>query len=417
MKPSYNIPFSSLNIEHEVGSGGFGIVYKAELNLQAVAVKLLPKMLYTKPALQSFRNEVQVMQQIVHERIVICRGYVDEPENLRFGIVLEFMECGSLSAWIDIPEITFTEMQVLTICEDTALGMAYLHSCNIIHHDLKSENIFLDRNKRAKVGDFGLSIIRHEASMSKVETTAGTIAYLPPECFGQNPFYGSKSDVYSYGVILWEIVAWDRLYKGLESSNTMFCILHNQKPDIPVDNYGLGDIIRSCWSVEYDNRPSFIQLVGEFKKFEISSPSTLRTSSIASNPALWPSMSGSSNSKGQLMNSVPKWRTSNLRGPSILSEGSHNRDATIAVLMQESVPGKSKDGSLVDRKCSKLVLILLVSFFVFMILAGLGVGMYFLLRPKEDKYWFSNPTLVRLYSKGNLYLMRSANSVRLGDLG
>jgi serine/threonine protein kinase len=164
-----------------VGAGASGTVYKALLNQEIVACKVLHQQNYSQHAISAFKREALLMQKIVHPRILLFRGFFHQ--NLDIGIVMEYMDSSLFHALVNLPR--FDQSRVYNIAHDVACALNYLHSLGICHHDLKPENVFLDSASRAKVGDFGLSVIRHESkSAVSVSACAGTAKYLGPECFG-----------------------------------------------------------------------------------------------------------------------------------------------------------------------------------------------------------------------------------------
>jgi serine/threonine protein kinase len=257
------IPFAAILQKVQIGGGGFGIVYKAQYQAQPVAVKMLPASNYESQSLEKFRTEVKLMQRLIHERIVVCRGYIDEPEDQYYGIVMEFMDGGSLGDRIGMDNYRkFNQVECLSIVVDVAQGLAFLHSKGIVHHDLKPENIFLDRNNRAKVGDFGLSMFLQDSNPGfDKNCIGGTAQYFGPECFLEPRRYVLETDVYSYGCILWEMVAWQRIFSGFIPANVAYCISNGETMPIPENNYGLGDIINSCWEKDIDQRPTFTDIL------------------------------------------------------------------------------------------------------------------------------------------------------------
>nr|XP_043629273.1 calmodulin-binding receptor-like cytoplasmic kinase 3 [Erigeron canadensis] len=193
-----------------LGEGGFGTVYKAQLNEgQVVAIKRAKKERYD--ALKSeFRSEVKLFEKTDHRCIVKLLGYVDEGnEHL---LITEYMPNGTLRQHLDGIRGSFLDFsQRLSICIDISHGLTYLHQYaeyQIIHRDVKSSNILLNERLTAKVADFGFSRLENAETnntTTRVPKIKGTLGYIDPE-YMRTSQLTTKCDVYSFGVLLIEIL-------------------------------------------------------------------------------------------------------------------------------------------------------------------------------------------------------------------
>ncbi|KAF3785519.1 putative LRR receptor-like serine/threonine-protein kinase [Nymphaea thermarum] len=193
----------------KVGSGGFGSVFYGKLNDgKEIAVKVLSANSYQGK--REFSNEVSLLSRIHHRNLVAFLGYCQEEG--KSILVYEFMHNGTLKEHLYGPltqEKSVSWTKRLEIAQDAAKGIEYLHTgCvpTIIHRDLKTSNILLDKNMRAKVSDFGLSKVAIDGSTHVSSIVRGTVGYLDPEYYISQQLT-EKSDVYSFGVILLELIS------------------------------------------------------------------------------------------------------------------------------------------------------------------------------------------------------------------
>ncbi|KAK3032712.1 hypothetical protein RJ639_035156 [Escallonia herrerae] len=201
---------NNFSAKMEIGRGGFGIVYKAQLHGQIVAVKKLSTP--SKQKLQEFNTEVHTLSSLKHENLVqLYGGYSGKELHL---LIYEYMEHKSIA------EALFETRSPLKlnwktrreICLGIAKGLKYLHEesrLKIVHRDIKAQNILLggtDGNLKAKISDFGLAMLCEEGNENMVSRVAGTNGYLAPE-YTMRGILSQKADVYGFGVLLLEIVS------------------------------------------------------------------------------------------------------------------------------------------------------------------------------------------------------------------
>ncbi|CAE5963190.1 unnamed protein product [Arabidopsis arenosa] len=192
-----------------VGRGGFGTVYRGIFSDgRMVAVKVLKDLMGNSG--EDFINEVASMSQTSHVNIVTLLGFCYE--GYKRAIIYEFMENGSLDKFLSSKKSSNIDWRELYgIALGVARGLEYLHhGCRtrIVHFDIKPQNVLLDDNLSPKVSDFGLAkLCERKESLLSLLDTRGTIGYIAPEVFSR--VYGSvsyKSDVYSYGMLVLEII-------------------------------------------------------------------------------------------------------------------------------------------------------------------------------------------------------------------
>ncbi|KAI5406222.1 probable LRR receptor-like serine/threonine-protein kinase At1g67720 isoform X2 [Lathyrus oleraceus] len=196
------------NFSKKIGKGSFGSVYYGKMkDGKEIAVKTM-----TDPSSHGnhqFVTEVALLSRIHHRNLVPLIGYCEE--EYQHILVYEYMHNGTLRDHIHecSSQKQLDWLIRLRIAEDSAKGLEYLHTgCNpsIIHRDVKTSNILLDINMRAKVSDFGLSRLAEEDLTHISSVARGTVGYLDPEYYA-NQQLTEKSDVYSFGVVLLELIS------------------------------------------------------------------------------------------------------------------------------------------------------------------------------------------------------------------
>ncbi|KAI5586610.1 hypothetical protein BDE02_06G223900 [Populus trichocarpa] len=207
------------NFSVKLGQGGFGSVYQGALpDGTQLAVKKLEGMGQGK---KEFRAEVSIIGSIHHHHLVRIKGFCAEGTHRL--LAYEFMANGSLDKWIfkrNKEEFLLDWETRFNIAVGTAKGLAYLHEdCDvkIIHCDIKPENVLLDGQFLAKVSDFGLAKLMNREQSHVFTTLRGTRGYLAPEWI-TNYAISEKSDVYSYGMLLLEIIGGRKNFDPTESS-------------------------------------------------------------------------------------------------------------------------------------------------------------------------------------------------------
>lgn len=197
-----------------VGDGSFGLVYKANLPMGVtVAVKKLSADAFQ--GYREFRAEMETLGKIRHENIVKFFGYCATGSDRI--LIYEFIEKGSLDQWLY--DMSATDNDTLSlrlplswstrinIIKGVAKGLQFMHNLDtpIIHRDIKASNVLLDANFQAHIADFGLAR-RIEGAHSHVSTqVAGTMGYMPPEYFHGSTIATVNGDVYSFGILMFEI--------------------------------------------------------------------------------------------------------------------------------------------------------------------------------------------------------------------
>ncbi|KAL6118979.1 irak1 [Pungitius sinensis] len=204
----------------QVGEGGFGVVYRASLRNTDCAVKRLKQdgLLDWIQLKESFQNEVDQLSKFRHPHIVDLLGFSEGPESV--CLIYSYMELGSLEDQLHEERVSLTWSQRVGVVKEASAALQFLHfppdgRSALIHGDVKSSNILLDRHLVAKLADFGLARLARRrpagrsagqtASVGKTATVRGTLAYLPVE-YVRDGELGTAVDVYSFGVVLLEVL-------------------------------------------------------------------------------------------------------------------------------------------------------------------------------------------------------------------
>ncbi|KAM5141569.1 ankyrin repeat and protein kinase domain-containing protein 1 isoform 2-T2 [Mantella aurantiaca] len=215
-------------------------------------------------------EEASKMEKIKFRYIVQIYGICIDP----FGIVMEYMENGSLEKLI--PTHTLSWQLKFRFIHEIALGMNFLHIMNppLLHLDLKPGNILLDEHLHVKISDFGLSKWKENSTRKEyIERSAikGTLNYIPPEMFLQSSrVMGTKYDVYSYSIVIWELLTQKKPFVGNSMMTVIVKVAAGQRPplqdiseDGPVECQQMTDLMQRCWNQNPNKRPSFSDIIVE----------------------------------------------------------------------------------------------------------------------------------------------------------
>jgi len=230
-------------LEAQVGAGGMGMVFRAtdtKLN-RLVAIKILADDLSDEPARRRFQREAQLASSLNHPHILTVHD-VGEIDGRQY-LVTEFVDGGTLKDWAAGDRRTWR--QIVELLVGVADGLATAHEAGVLHRDIKPDNILISRGGYAKLADFGLAkLAEHSDPHDKTRTwtevgtrpgiVVGTIAYMSPEQASGKPL-DARSDVFSFGVVLYELLVGHRPFAGANDLELLKTIIHGRPQPLAAD--------------------------------------------------------------------------------------------------------------------------------------------------------------------------------------
>ncbi|RIA80459.1 kinase-like domain-containing protein [Glomus cerebriforme] len=267
------IKYEELEIGKKLGSGGFKDCYAGKYKGEPVAIGELRVVNFSEADIKETKHEINVLKQLRHENIIQFIGVSTNSKHL--CIITELCEHGDMFDYMrKVPRPSFT--QEVMFMHDIALGITYLHTRrpSIIHRDLKSMNILISSNLRAKINDFGLARIRPKANAS-MHTQCGTPNWQAPEFWTPNPSYTEKVDVYAAGLIFWEILTWGEAgypYQNY-SEHQLYEAVRDKNVRPPIDNLRknypttLLELVQDMWQKNPKERPSMSYVVDSLVQY------------------------------------------------------------------------------------------------------------------------------------------------------
>ncbi|KAJ9706613.1 hypothetical protein PVL29_001866 [Vitis rotundifolia] len=255
------IQWEDLHFGEEIGRGSYAAVYHGIWNGSDVAIKVYFGDEYSEGTLQDYKKEIDIMRRLRHPNVLLFMGAVYSQERL--AIVTELLPRGSLFRVLHKSNQALDIRRRLRMALDVARGMNYLHHRNppIVHRDLKSSNLLVDKNWNVKVGDFGLSKLKHTTFLT-AKSGRGTPQWMAPEVLRNDPS-NEKSDVFSFGVIMWELMTQSIPWVHLNSLQVVGIVgFMDRRLDLPEGlDPRLSSVIHDCWKTNPEQRPSFVDII------------------------------------------------------------------------------------------------------------------------------------------------------------
>ncbi|KAI8551411.1 hypothetical protein RHMOL_Rhmol06G0183800 [Rhododendron molle] len=248
----WNIDYRELTVGTRVGIGFFGEVFRGIWNGTDVAIKVFLEQDLTAENMEDFCNEISILSRLRHPNVILFLGACTKPPHL--SMVTEYMEMGSLYYLIHLSgqKKKLSWRRRLKMLRDISRGLMCIHRMKIVHRDIKSANCLVNKHWTVKICDFGLSRIMTDSTMSD-SSSAGTPEWMAPELIRNEPF-SEKCDIFSLGVIMWELCTLNRPWQGTPPERVVYAVA-NEGSRLEIPEGPLGRLIADCWA-EPQDRPS-----------------------------------------------------------------------------------------------------------------------------------------------------------------
>ncbi|KAL3509135.1 hypothetical protein ACH5RR_028536, partial [Cinchona calisaya] len=236
----WNIDYSELTVGTRVGIGFFGEVFRGIWNGTDVAIKVFLEQDLTAENMEDFCNEISILSRLRHPNVILFLGACTKPPRL--SMITEYMEMGSLYYLIHLSgqKKKFSWRRRLKMLRDICRGLMCIHRMKIVHRDLKSANCLVNKHWTVKICDFGLSRIMIDSPM-RDSSAAGTPEWMAPELIRNEPFT-EKCDIFSLGVIMWELCTLGRPWEGIPPARVVYAVA-NEGSRLEIPEGPLGRLI------------------------------------------------------------------------------------------------------------------------------------------------------------------------------
>uniref|UniRef100_A0A8R7TP80 Serine/threonine-protein kinase HT1 n=1 Tax=Triticum urartu TaxID=4572 RepID=A0A8R7TP80_TRIUA len=250
-----------LQIEEKIASGSSGDLYRGTYLDVDVAIKYLRAEHVNDNSKVEFLQEIMILRSVNHENVV--RFYGACTKQRKYLIVTEYMAGGNLYDFLHKHNKTLELSFILRIAIGISKGMDYLHQNNIIHRDLKSANLLIGDGQVVKIADFGVSRQRSQEGDMTAET--GTYRWMAPEVINHKP-YDHKADVFSFAIVLWELVTSKVPYENLTPLQAALSVRQGLRLVIPSGVHPrISKLIQRCWGENPNTRPVFSEITAELE--------------------------------------------------------------------------------------------------------------------------------------------------------
>ncbi|RCV36118.1 hypothetical protein SEVIR_7G306100v4 [Setaria viridis] len=244
-----------------IASGSCGDLYHGTYLGEDVAIKVLRAEHLNKNVWNEFTQEVYILREVQHTNVVRFIGACTKPPQ--FCIITEYMSGGSLYDFVHKHHNVLNLTTLLKFAVDVCRGMCYLHERGIIHRDLKTANLLMDKDHVVKVADFGVARFQDQGGIMTAET--GTYRWMAPEVINHQP-YDNKADVFSFAIVLWELITSKIPYDTMTPLQAAVGVRQGLRPGLPKKAHPkLLDLMKRCWEADPSNRPVFPDILAELE--------------------------------------------------------------------------------------------------------------------------------------------------------
>lgn len=266
------VDLSKLFLGQKFACGAHSRLYHGFYNEKPVAVKVIRQPdgdeneILASRLEKQFNREVTILSRLHHKNVVqLVAACINPPV---FCVITEYLSGGSLRSFLHKRDPGSVDLkQFVSMALQIARGMEYLHSQGVIHRDLKSENLLFTEDMCLKIVDFGIAC--EEVNCDYLNEDPGTYRWMAPEMISHKP-YNRKVDVYSFGIVLWEIATGRVPYEDMTPVQAAFAVVHkNVRPKLPENcPLAMTKLIEMCWAQNPERRPDFWYIVKILEQFE-----------------------------------------------------------------------------------------------------------------------------------------------------
>jgi tRNA A-37 threonylcarbamoyl transferase component Bud32 len=263
----WRIPFHQLSIGKKIGEGAFADVFQTVWQKHRTSQIVAAKRIKIQDLTDTITHEIEVLKALTHPYIVSLHGVTHDPVHNRIYLITEFMENGDLRSWLQSLSRLPNDSVILRIAKQITMGMCFLEAREYVHRDLACRNILVgSRANTVKIADFGLSTIMNNLDnrrQQEVQAQKLPFRWSAPELLLNSAAYSSKSDVWSFGILLIEIwlkgeIPYENKIAAYVRSTVLSGNIHAKPADCPMKFYL--SIICQCLQYDVHRRLSFQKL-------------------------------------------------------------------------------------------------------------------------------------------------------------